>query len=102
MTDKPTDAITAPATKAASAIAASVGTSAFSLSQQAQSFLPHDLAGWLACGASAAALIYSVHLMAEWYWKKAVRPFCEARGWIKPLAHKTLVVDGTEIEVMSP
>lgn len=101
MTDRTTDTIAAPAAKAASAIAAGAGTSVISMSQQTQSFLPTDLAGWLACGASAAALIYSVHLMAEWYWKKVVRPFCELRGWLKPLPHKLVLVDAEQVEVVS-
>lgn len=98
MTDKSPDAIAAPAAKAASAIVAGAGTSALSLSQQAQSFLPQDLAGWLACAASAAALMYTLHLLGEWYWKKALRPFCEARGWLAPKPmHKVMIVDADQV-----
>lgn len=62
--------IQAPVAKAAAALGAGAGTSMLSLSQQAQSFLPTDLAGWLACAASAAALIYSLCLLFEWWWKR--------------------------------
>ena len=68
------------------------------LTQQTQSFLPQDLAGWLACGASAAALVYSLHLMGEWYWKKVIRPLCEARGWLMPKPHqKVMIVDVDQV-----
>lgn len=62
--------IQAPVAKAVAALSAGAGTSALSLSQQAQSFLPTDLGGWLACAASGAALIYSLCLLSEWWWKR--------------------------------
>jgi hypothetical protein len=65
-----TDHIASPAAKAASAIGAGAGTSMLSMSQQAQSFLPTDLGGWLAAAASLAALIYSLILISEWFWKR--------------------------------
>lgn len=33
--------------------------------------------------ASALACLYTIILIIEWLWKKAIRPFCENRGWIK-------------------
>jgi hypothetical protein len=84
--------IAAPVAKAASAIGAGLGTSAMSLSATAQgagNFLPTDLGGWLACGASAAALIYSVTLLGEWWWKKFWRPRLEQWGWVQPHARRT-------------
>lgn len=33
--------------------------------------------------AKIAAAIYGVAVLSEWIWKKAVRPFCESRGWLK-------------------
>lgn len=33
--------------------------------------------------ASALAFFYTLVLLIEWLWKKAVRPFCENRGWVK-------------------
>lgn len=77
--------ISAPVAKAATALGAGAGTSAVSMTQQAQSFLPHDLGGWLAAAASGMALFYSIHLLGEWYWKKVWRPFAERQGWLKPL-----------------
>lgn len=45
---------------------------------------------WAAVGISSwsdfaafAASIYSCVLIGEWLWKKAIRPFCERRGWVK-------------------
>lgn len=67
------DHIASPAMKAASAIGAGAGTSMLSMSQQAQSFLPTDLGGWLAAAASLAALIYSMILIGEWCWKRILK-----------------------------
>jgi hypothetical protein len=33
--------------------------------------------------AKIAAAIYGVAVLSEWMWKKAIRPFCESRGWLK-------------------
>ncbi|SDN52245.1 hypothetical protein [Polaromonas sp. JS666] len=33
--------------------------------------------------AKIAAAIYGVLVLSEWIWKKAIRPFCESRGWWK-------------------
>lgn len=45
---------------------------------------------WLAVGitswsdaAAALAALYTVILILEWVWKKAVRPFAEQRGWMR-------------------
>jgi len=47
------------------------------------------LSVWAAVGitswadfAAFLAALYSLMLIGEWLWKKAVRPFCEWRGWI--------------------
>lgn len=32
--------------------------------------------------AAALAALYSAILIAEWVWKRMLRPFCERRGWI--------------------
>lgn len=69
--------ITAPVAKAATAIGAGVGTSVVSMSQQAQNFLPTDLGGWLACAASAAALVYSLCLLTEWWTKRVWLPLLQ-------------------------
>lgn len=76
--------ISAPVAKAAAALTAGAGTSAVSMAQQAHSFLPTDLNGWMALTASSVAVLYSLHLMGEWYWKKVWRPFAEQKGWLKP------------------
>lgn len=33
--------------------------------------------------ASALAFLYTLLLVSEWLWKKAIRPFVESRGWLK-------------------
>lgn len=33
--------------------------------------------------ASFLAALYTFLLVLEWLWKRAVRPFCEERGWLK-------------------
>lgn len=33
--------------------------------------------------ASALAFLYTLVLLGEWLWKKAIRPFCEEQGWVK-------------------
>lgn len=33
--------------------------------------------------ASALAALYTVLLIAEWLWKRLVRPFCESKGWVQ-------------------
>lgn len=71
--------ITAPVAKAATAITAGAGASAISLTEKAQSFLPTDLGGWLAAGASLLAILYSAHLLGEWYWKKVIKPRLKGR-----------------------
>lgn len=90
--------ITAPATKALTALGAGAGSTAVSMTQHAQSFLPTDLSGWMALTASTVAVLYSLHLLGEWYWKKAVRPFCVRRGWLKPKATKLLVIDPEQLQ----
>lgn len=32
--------------------------------------------------AAVLAALYSLALLLEWLWKKAIRPYCEYRGWI--------------------
>lgn len=34
--------------------------------------------------AAFLAAVYSALLIVEWFWKKAIRPFCELRGWMAP------------------
>jgi hypothetical protein len=73
--------IAQPVAKAASALVAGGGTSAGALAARSAEFLPTDLGGWLACAASAAALIYSLTLLGEWWWKKVWKPMLTKRGW---------------------
>jgi hypothetical protein len=75
--------IAAPAAKAAAALTASAGTSAVSVVSGVESFLPTNLAGWLAAAASAAALLYTLTIMIEWWWKRVCRPLAVRRGWMK-------------------
>lgn len=34
--------------------------------------------------AAILAAVYTLLLIAEWLWKRLLRPFCERKGWIKP------------------
>lgn len=91
--------ITAPVAKAATALTAGASTSVVSMSQAAQSFLPTDLGGWMALTASTLAVLYSIHLLGEWYWKKFWRPLFERRGWLAPKAKaKMLLVDPEQLQ----
>ncbi len=85
MTD---DKITAPVTKAATALTAGAGTSAMSLATKADSFLPTDLAGWIAVLASSLAVIYTFCILVEWWWIRFWRPFAVRKGWV-PKPHGT-------------
>lgn len=38
--------------------------------------------------ASMLAAIYTLLLIGEWCWKKVVRPFAEARRWVKRLRRR--------------
>jgi hypothetical protein len=83
--------VTAPVAKATSALGAGLGSLVISPAATAQgigNFLPTDLGGWLACAASAAALMYSLILIGEWWWKKFLRVRFEQWGWVKPHARR--------------
>lgn len=78
--------ITTPVVKAVTALGAGAGSSVVSqAAEQAGNFLPVDLAGWMALLASSAAVLYTLHLMAEWYWKKVWRDLLQKWGLIGPL-----------------
>ncbi len=78
-----TNPIATPVAKAAAALSAGAGTSvAAAMAASPENFLPVDLGGWMALAASAAAAVYTLHLLAEWYWKRVVRPCLVRRGWL--------------------
>lgn len=79
--------VSAPVVKSVAALGAGVGTSVLSVTQQAQSFLPKDLSGWIAVAASTVALIYTLHLLCDFYWRKFWRPLAERKGWVKKTRH---------------
>jgi hypothetical protein len=33
--------------------------------------------------AALLASLYTALLIGEWMWKRAIRPYCEQRGWVK-------------------
>jgi flavodoxin len=33
--------------------------------------------------AALVASLYTCVLIGEWFWKKALRPYCEKHGWVK-------------------
>lgn len=74
--------ISAPVAKAVTALGAGAGSSAAAAGAKAADFLPADLAGWMALAASTAAVLYTMHLLGEWYWKKVLRDIFVRRGWI--------------------
>lgn len=74
--------IAMPVAKAAAALGAGAGSSAVAAASNGGSFLPVDLAGWMALAASTAAVLYTMHLLAEWYWKKVVRDVLVRWGWL--------------------
>ncbi len=85
--------ITAPASKAITALGAGAGSSVTAIAAKAGGFLPTDLAGWIALAASSAALIYTLTITAEWWWKRVWRPFAVSRGWLPPPKGTRFVVD---------
>jgi hypothetical protein len=76
------DSIQAPVAKAATALGTGAGASMLSMSQQAQSFLPTDLGGWLAAAASFVALGYTLTLWGEWWFKKVWKPLLVRWGFL--------------------
>jgi hypothetical protein len=97
MAGESANTITAPVGKAVASLAMGTGTSVMSkLTEQADAFLPKDANGWMALTASTVAVLYSFHLLGEWYWKKVWRPFAERRGWIKPRQYKRVVLVDSE------
>jgi tetrahydromethanopterin S-methyltransferase subunit D len=66
--------ISAPVFKATTALVAGAGTSyGSSVMSAAANFWPTNFAEWMAAGASGAALVYSLTLLCEWWWKKFLR-----------------------------
>jgi hypothetical protein len=84
----PENQITAPVAKAATAITAGAGTSAISIATTSSSFLPTDLAGWIAVLASSLAAIYTICILIEWWWVRFWRPYAVRKGWM-PKPHGT-------------
>lgn len=67
--------VSAPVAKAASAwvgVGASIGITSWS-----------DLSAALTAFSAGIAALYTLALFSELLWKKAIRPYCEYRGWIK-------------------
>lgn len=63
--------IQSPVLKSGSALGASAAASASAKTmEQVGNFLPNDLAGWLAAGASLLAILYTLTLWGEFWFKK--------------------------------
>ena len=96
--------ISMPIAKASSAIAAAVATKSDVAEKVVAVVLPPSsdpalilvLALPWATIAQMAAALYTMLLMAEWFWKKLWRPFCERRGWLKPLRHRIITIEEFE------
>jgi hypothetical protein len=61
--------------KACIGLLASGSACAASAVADVSTFLPKTLDGWLAVIASSLAILYSLHLLIEWYWKRVIKPF---------------------------
>lgn len=102
--------INMPVAKAASAITAAAVAKADVADQVVQAVTTassYDV--WVAVNsipwatvASIAAALYSVLLIAEWFWKKLWRPFLERRGWIKKLRRRIVSVEEYEAGETGP
>lgn len=78
------EVVHAPLTKVSVALGSSGGAVAVSSMVDAStSFFPTTLDGWLSVLASSLAVLYSLHLLADWYWRRFWKPFLKSRGWIK-------------------
>lgn len=71
-----TSAVAASTDVAGQVARAATSTASYDIWMMINSF-PWDLI------AKIAAAIYGVAVLSEWIWKKAARPFCESRGWLK-------------------
>lgn len=58
-----------------------VGTAA------ATSFTLQDISYIVSIVAGLFGILYSIHLLAEWWWKKYFRALFIRRGWIQPYAY---------------
>lgn len=96
--------ISMPIAKASSAIAAAVATKSDVAEQVVAVMVPPSsdpalilvLALPWATIAQMVAALYTMLLMSEWFWKKLWRPFCERRGWIKPMRTRIITVEQYE------
>lgn len=42
-----------------------------------------DLSAALTALSAGVAALYTLALLGEWLWKKAIRPYCVYRGWLR-------------------
>lgn len=86
-----------PVAKAASAI----GTGATVKAAEAAAHV--DATVWtLGDMASLAALVYSLCLLTEWFWKRVLKPLAHRRGWIKPKGKPAEFLDSTDNAPLQP
>ena len=105
-----TNDISMPIAKASSAIAAAVATKSDVAEQVVAVMVPPSsdpalilvLALPWATIAQMAAALYTMLLMGEWLWKKLWRPFCERRGWLKPMRTRIITVEQYEAGSTGP
>lgn len=43
--------------------------------------------------ANVVVVLYTLHLITDWWWKRFWRPFFERRGWLQPKAPKQVEKD---------
>lgn len=65
--------IHAPVAKGLTALGVSGGTSIANVVAERSSFLPQTLGEYLAAGSAGLAMLYTMVLFAEWFWKKVIK-----------------------------
>lgn len=93
------DQITTPVAKAAATLGAGAGSSAIAFAQQAESFFPTTLGGWLGVAAPTIAIVYTLHLLADFYWKRVWRPLLVRWGFLAPLPRKIVRIFDEDVVI---
>lgn len=75
--------VQSPVIKSVAGLGSAAGSSAMSKMTESYTFLPTDLAGWMAVAASTLAVGYTATIWVEWWWKKFWKPWLKRRRWVK-------------------
>ncbi len=92
--------ISMPIVKAGSALAAAAAAKADVVEQFTQTATASYSPSWATVNAipwgtiaSIMAVIYTLLLIAEWLWKRVIRPIAERRRWVKPRKRWIITLD---------